>query len=249
MSVYVESAEDTSENKVTYVIDYEVKSYINNKAVPKDKFVDFATIKNENASCKFSVTCMFLLTFSGTVEVTSRTSKVEESDKVKANLALCRQAFHDMNKVVLPPGMSAQDLMKMREERRGWRGQNGNDEEVEIKLRNIEEEREHYIKERFQGFGDSTSPQLTKEQEGLLNEIKGTAERTAKEKIDQLNEANNKIKQRKASPLVRQLRKLSKAGLEEQININAKKNKMKFSEKMFANKSDAKETRSRLDVK
>ena len=168
---------------------------------------------------------------------------------MKANLALSRQAFHDMNKVVLPPGMSAQDLMKMREERRGWRGQSGNDEDIEIKLRDIEEERERYIKEQFQGFGDSTSPQLTKEQEGLLNEIKGTAERIAKEKIEQLGEANNKIKQRKASPLVRQLRKLSKAGLEEQISIHAKKNKMKFSEKMFANKSDAKETRSRLDVK
>lgn len=52
MSVYVESAEDTSPDKPTYVIDYEVKSFLNNKEVPKDKFVDFSSVKGDNPTCE-----------------------------------------------------------------------------------------------------------------------------------------------------------------------------------------------------
>lgn len=52
MSVYVESAEDTRPDKATYVIDYEVESFLDNKKVPKDKHVDFTTVKGEDPTCE-----------------------------------------------------------------------------------------------------------------------------------------------------------------------------------------------------
>lgn len=193
----------------------------------------------------------------GTIRLTSRTSTLSEVDEVKAKLAQSRESMDLMNSVVLPPGMSAKDLMKLRHERRAWRSPNASAYEGDMRLKDIEEEREAFIKEQFSQHGDPTSPHLTKDQLDRLEQITKEAERVVKEKLKEPSDddIHALVRQRKPSSLVRRLRKLSKAGLEEQTVMKAKfgedrvKNKLKFSERMFANKSDAFERRSRLLVK
>lgn len=191
--------------------------------------------------------------------MTSRTSTLKQVENVKAKLSQSRESLVLMNSVVLPPGMSAKDLMKLREERRTWNSPMASADEGDRRLKDIEEEREGYIKEKFSQHGDLSSQNLTEDQSESLEQIKRDGERMVKEKLNEKpNERKDdgaSVRQRKPSSLVRQLRKLSKAGLEEQSMMKSKfgeervKRKLKFSERMFANKSDAFERRSRLDVK
>ncbi|EOR01947.1 hypothetical protein J056_003623 [Wallemia ichthyophaga EXF-994] len=224
MSVYVESAEDTRPDKATYVIDYEVESFLDNKKVPKDKHVDFTTVKGEDPTW--------------TIRLTSRTSTLKQVENVKAKLSQSRESLVLMNSVVLPPGMSAKDLMKLREERRTWNSPMASADEGDRRLKDIEEEREGYIKEKFSQHGDPSSQNLTEDQSESLEQIKRDGERMVKEKLNEKpNERKDdgaSVRQRKPSSLVRQLRKLSKAGLEEQSMMKSKfgeervKRKLKF---------------------
>ncbi|TIA90056.1 hypothetical protein E3P99_01762 [Wallemia hederae] len=213
MSVYVESAEDTRADKPTYVIDFEVKSFVNNKQVPHDKHVDFSAVKEENPEW--------------TVRLTTRTSTLADKDTVKPKLAQARQSLDFMNTVVLPPGMSTQDLVKLREERRTWRLPSASVEGVDSIEDKQKEELDHEKEQQEMGEEQAARPREEEEVQAV-------------------------VRQRKPSSLVRQLRKLSKAGLEEQSLMKKKfgedrvKNKDRFSDRMFANKSDASERRSRL---
>ena len=241
MSVYVESLE---ENQV-YLIDVNVKSIMDGKGISPE-LIDFNKLPNSEKGI-------------WETDVITHISSNEDRELVKMKLENTRKRLRDFSRpVVLPPGQTAQDIYKAREERRGWRVPKSEDESQQVKKSQLESQLNEIIKQKdiykeeiFNQYIDKYVNNNNKTDE-LIRKLKTKAKNKSKSKFNELKkgiikdlnqlyddrpnaeqEIEKVLKPIKVTRFVNTLREISKRGWEERKQLE-----LKFSETDVKNREN-----------